>query len=307
MPRDARFGLALALAGALILTPDALFMRISGMDGAQMLAWRGLCMGAIFLIAWALTSRDRRGDVARIGSAAAALLITCQVLNNALFPLGIAIAPVAPVLLGVATIPVWAALLARLVHGEPTAPATWRAILFVLAGITLAVTESGAGALDGAALAGAACGLGVAMALALNFVTLRHNPELPLLLAIGLGALIAGGAGLAVTTPARMTDGVLWAILITALFIIPVSFFSLSQASRHTSAANVSLLLLLETALAPIWVWLGIGEAPTPRMIAGGAIVIVTLALYLAPRRRFPLARRAALPKEGREQVKPGR
>ena len=72
------------------------------------------------------------------------------------------------------------------------------------------------------------------------------------------------------------------------------SFFSLSSASRYTQAANVSLLMLLETVLGPLWVWLGLGEAPTPRMLAGGAIVIVSLALYIltprllrrAPRRR---------------------
>ena len=33
-------GLMLALAGALLLTPDTLLMRLSGLDGGAMLAWR---------------------------------------------------------------------------------------------------------------------------------------------------------------------------------------------------------------------------------------------------------------------------
>ncbi|MDD9728685.1 DMT family transporter [Mameliella sp. AT18] len=307
MTRTPAFGLGLALAGALILTPDALLMRLSGMSGFQMLGWRGICMALIFLAAWALTSRTHRADLTGVAAPTALMVIACHALNAMLFPIGIAVSPVAPVLLGVASVPVWAALLARLLHGETTSRATWIAILLVLAGLTLAVTDKGAAALVAAALTGAACGLGVAFALALNFVTLRHNPDMPLLLAIGLGALIAGTTGWAVTGPAQMTQGTLWAILVASILVLPLSFFALSQASRHTAAANVSLLLLLETVLAPIWVWLGTGEAPSRRMILGGAVVIVTLAVYVARARRVRgLASPAALPKTGARPTTPG-
>ena len=282
MTTTPRTGLALALFGALVLTPDALLLRLSDMTGLQMLGWRGLCMGGLFLTAWAMTSRDRRGDLALLGSGTALLVILCQYFNAMLFPTGIATGPVAAVLIGVATVPVWAALLARLLHGETTSRATWITIAAVSAGIGLAISEKGPGPFDRAAALAALCGLGVAVALALNFVTLRFHPRLPLLLVIGLGALLAGATGLAATGPARMGDGQLWAVLVTALCIIPVSFYCLSQASRYTSAANVSLLLLLETALGPVWVWLGTGEAPGPRMLAGGALVVGSLALYLA-------------------------
>ena len=80
------------------------------------------------------------------------------------------------------------------------------------------------------------------------------------------------------------------AILVTALLILPASFFSLSQASRYTQAANVSLLMLLETVLGPLWVWIALGEAPTARMLTGGAIVLASLALYIL----LPQHRRAA-------------
>lgn len=276
-----RSGVGLALAGALILTPDALFMRLSGMDGLQMLGWRGMCMGAVFLVAWALTSADRRGDLARLGGGAAFVIVLCQAVNAVLFPVGIASAPVAPVLIGVATAPIWAAILGRVLYGESTSRATWVTIAVVLAGLLYAVTDKGETALNAAALTGLACGMGVALALGLNFVTLRHHPRLPLLLAIGLGALGAGALGWAVTGPSRMTDGAVWAILVCGIAILPLSFFALSQASRHTSAANVGLLMLLETVLAPLWVWLALGEAPGARMLTGGAVVVGALALYL--------------------------
>lgn len=262
LQKSSSFGLGLALVGALVLTPDALLIRISGMSTFQLLGWRGLGLGLIFILAWMLTSRDRQSDFAMLGTGAAIVVIVCQVINTTLFPMGIAIAPVATVLLGVATVPVWSALLAQVLYSERTSRGTWIAIAVVIAGLTLAVTDKGEAALDAYALAGAACGLGVAFALALTFVTLRHHATLPLFLVIGLGSLTSGISGLLIVGPAQMTEGTVWAILVCALLILPLSFFALNEASRHTAAANVSLLLLLETVLAPVWVWLGTGKRP---------------------------------------------
>ena len=279
------YGVGLALAGALLLTPDVLLMRISDMSTFQMLGWRGVCLGLIFITAWRLTSKVWRMDLKALKSSAALSVIACQVMNTTLFPMGISIAPVAPVLLGVATVPVWSALLARQLYGEPTTRATWIAITLVVLGLTLAVTDKGEAALDAYALVGAACGLGVAFALALTFVMLRHNPSLPLLLVIGLGSLVSGTSGWLIIGPAQMINGTVWAVLVSALLILPLSFFALNAASRHTTAANVSLLLLLETVLAPVWVWLGTGEAPSLRMMAGGVVVVVTLTTYALSQR----------------------
>ena len=283
MTRHPLFGLLLAMFGALTLTPDALFMRLSEMGGYQMVGWRGLLMGTVMLVLWALTSRTRRRDLAVLASGYGALILVCQYLNATLFSLGIAHAPVSIVLFAVATVPVFAALFARLIIKEPTRPATWVTIAVVMAGIALAVF-GGEGArvgLDRAALLGALAGLGVAMVLATNFVILRAQPQIPILLVIGLGALIAGATGATITGSGAMMQGQVWAIAICGLVILPVSFFSLSLASRYTHASNVSLVLLLETVLGPLWVWLGIGEAPTPLMLLGGAVVVLSLAIYL--------------------------
>jgi drug/metabolite transporter (DMT)-like permease len=282
MTRHPLYGLGLASFAALVLTPDALFMRLSGMGGYQMVGWRGLMMGAVMLAFWAVLARDRRRDLAFLGTGFGLVILGCQYANATLFSLGIAHAPVAVMLLAVATVPVFAAVFARIIIGEPTRRATWITILAVLVGITLAVFGGkGDLALDAGALLGALAGLGVAMVLALNFVILRARPDLPIPLLIGLGAALAGLTGVAITGPAQMAEGTVWAIAITGLVILPVAFFSLSLASRYTHASNVSLLLLLETVLGPLWVWLGVGERPTPMMLAGGVIVVGSLAVYL--------------------------
>ena len=48
--------------------------------------------------------------------------------------------------------------------------------------------------------------------------------------------------------------------------------------SRRVPAAEVSLLLLSEPILAPIWVWLFVGEAPSSMALVGGLIVFGAVA-----------------------------
>lgn len=286
--RPAGFGLLLATFGTLVLTPDAMLMRLSGMDGVQMLGWRSSLMGLVLITAWAISRAGHlRADLALVFSGGGIAIALCQAVNGTFFTFGIVGSPVTMVLLGVATVPICAAIFSWILTGEATGRATWIAIGCVLAGIMLAVFGKGEGAWDASAMKGALYGLGVAVCLALSFVLIRRMGTMPILPTVGLGALGAGAAGIVLTGPGQMVgDATLWPIFLTGAVVLPVSFFCLSLASRHTAAANVSLLLLLETVLGPLWVWLAIGEAPTAMMQAGGVIVVGSLAIYLA-RHRF--------------------
>lgn len=277
-------GILLACLGVLILTPDALLIRLSGLDPAPLVAWRGLAMGTLFLTAAVLTGQIRH--VPRLASAVGVGLILAQWANAALFAPAIAIAPVALVLIAVATVPIWAALLSWLLYRQPTRPATWITIAVVSAGIVLAMSGKGDVALTTGALPGVACGLGVAISLALSFTLLRHNPEMPLLPAVGSGSILAGLSAFSLTDIGEMTSGTTWAIGLASFVVLPLSFYLMSEASRHTASVNVSLVLLLETVLGPVWVWTFLREAPTPNMLVGGAIVVTSLGLYLWHLRR---------------------
>lgn len=275
-------GLSLALFGALILTPDTLFMRWSGMSGFAMLGWRGFLMGTFLIALWLLAGKVSRSALSALASPAGLGVMLCQAMNSTLFCVGVAMAPVAVVLLAVATVPVFAAVLGRIILGEATTRATWVTMAAVLGGIAVAVLgEGGTVPAGGNALLGALAGLGVAAALAMTFVVLRRARAVPIQPAMGVGAMIAGGIGLAVAGPEQMISGQIWAIVVTGLLILPLSFLALTNATRHTSATNVSLLLLLETVLGPVWVWFGAGEAMTAAMVLGGTIVVGSLALYI--------------------------
>ena len=52
----------------------------------------------------------------------------------------------------------------------------------------------------------------------------------------------------------------------------------MTLAVPHLRAAEMGLLALTETILAPVWVWLGTGEAPTPAALSGAVLIIGALA-----------------------------
>lgn len=282
--RHPHYGLGLAAFGALAITPDTLFMRLSGMSGTQMVAWRGLATGLIFLMLWLVTRRAYlRADLAILASPIGLTVVGLHACNAAAFSLGIANAPVSIVLFAVASMPVFAALFAHLFAGEPARRSTWVTMAAVMAGIGVAVfgrDSSGVG-LNTASFIGAAAGLAVAALLAATFVIFRHRPEVPILPVMGFGGLLTGSIAAFVVGPAAMLQGHVWATLVSAALILPMSFVALSSATRHTAAVNVSLLMLLETVLGPAWVWAGIGEAMHLPELLGGAIVVGSLTLYI--------------------------
>ena len=290
-------GLMLALAGALLLTPDTLLMRLSGLDGGAMLAWRACLAGLVFLsIGLIARFKEEKGNRARVSSFGFWSLVICQIGNASFFAFGIALAPVAVVLLAVATVPVIAALLGYFLLGELADRRVWATIVWVFSGILMSVAgdiERGMN-IDFETLLGACCGLAVAISLAFNFVIIRKNKTVPFELAIGLGALIAGCTAFYLWPAAWQVRGAsLIYISVTGLIILPVSFFLLSKASRLTSAANVSMIMLLETVLGPLWVWLGIKETPNSLTLLGGVLVVGALGFFLYRQAGEPALERA--------------
>jgi drug/metabolite transporter (DMT)-like permease len=282
-------GLSLALFGALLLTPDTLFMRISELDGFTMLAWRGVLSGLGYLLIWAWFSLRLELKIPNLLTLSFAIVVICQIINATFFSLAIAVAPVTIVLISVATAPIFSAILSWFFLGETLSTFSIGTAILVLFGLYISVLGGGATLieLDTSTLLGALFGLGVAFTLAMNFTIIRKDKNVPFVLAIGIGALLAGSLGL------LCADNLYWppiknmaAIAVTGIIILPVSFCTLSYAARFVPSSTVSLIMLLETVLGPLWIWWGIGEEPTNAMLFGGAIVIFSLAAFLINQRK---------------------
>ncbi len=83
-----------------------------------------------------------------------------------------------------------------------------------------------------------------------------------------------------------------WALIVyLGVVQIGLAYLLLTAAVRHVPAFEVSLLLLVEPALSPVWAWLVHGEAPSGVAIAGGALILgATAAKVWLDWRRSPAA-----------------
>ena len=98
---------------------------------------------------------------------------------------------------------------------------------------------------------------------------------------IGLPALWGGGA-----SPTLADWG---GLLFLGIFQNGIPFILLSITIRHLKAIEAVLIQTIEPIVNPIWVFLIIGEAPTPLALVGGGIVLaaVTLRATYASRNRI--------------------
>ena len=279
-------GIFLALLGALILTPDTLLMRLSELSGGQMVAWRATQAGSIFfIIGLCPFILSRSGVKPKIWRKSFVALVFVQMANVFCFAYGIYLAPVAIVLIAVATVPVFSVILGAVVLKEAVDMRTWAIVVIVFLGVTLSVIGdiNSYDIFNLSSILGGLCGLVVAFSLACNFVIIRKDKEVAFPLALGTGGILCGLLAFYFWPSASEINlkGMFY-ISITGLLILPLSFILLSRASRMTPASNVSIIMLLETILGPLWVWTFTNESPKFLTIIGGTIVILALTYFFS-------------------------
>ena len=282
-------GIFLALLGALILTPDTLLMRLSELSGGQMVAWRATQAGSIFfIIGLCPFILSRSGVKPKIWRKSFVALVFVQMANVFCFAYGIYLAPVAIVLIAVATVPVFSIILGAVVLKEAVDMRTWAIVVIVFLGVTLSVIGdiNSYDIFNLSSILGGLCGLVVAFSLACNFVIIRKDKEVAFPLALGTGGILCGLLAFYFWPSASEINlkGMFY-ISITGLLILPLSFILLSRASRMTPASNVSIIMLLETILGPLWVWTFTTESPQFLTIIGGIIVILALIYFFSNKR----------------------
>lgn len=169
----------------------------------------------------------------------------------------------------------FAALLSWIFLGERPRPATLVAMAAMIAGILIIVWDSvGAGHLFGDLMAACAA-LSLAAAITISRASrqdMGFTSLVGVVLPFTVAAFMVGSQGFQIEQP--------WWIVFNGAVIMPLSFFCLAQGPRYISGPEVAMFYLLETVLAPVWMWLIFTETPSRNSLVGGVILIVALVLH---------------------------
>ena len=270
-------GLLLTALGVLFLSPDTLLIRLVDMEIWNLAVWRGI-LQAIGLTLLVVAFYGRRAPLAFWSIGAVGVVIAVVFSGSTLtFLAALEHTEVANVLVILASAPIFAALMSLVLLKEQVAPRTWVAIVVIFAGIGLIVGDG----LDRGTAFGDAMAVATAILLAGKITLLRHQRHINMIPALALsGAVFAGFAAMAQAPTLPSGEQSVW-LLVMGFAVVPAAAL-ITLGPRYISAPEVSLLLLLETVLGPLWVWLVINETPTPLAIVGGAIVVTALIAHSA-------------------------
>jgi drug/metabolite transporter (DMT)-like permease len=268
-------GLVITATGVLILTPDALLLKLIQADPWTVLVWRGLG----FFVVIGLVSLARHGarlwPVVRATGAIGLAITGLHSLGQLLFVFSINHTTAANTLVIIAAAPLAAALLARLILGERTARRTLVAGVVALLAVGLTVQ----GGIHVGGLWGDLAAVGVMLNLALVFVLLRKARGRDMLPALAWGGILTCAIALVMAPTVAIGGADRLFLPLLVLVVVPVSFILISTGPRYIPAPEVGLLMLLETIIGPIWVWLALAEVPSAASLVGGAVIVATLAV----------------------------
>ena len=277
-----RYGLGMVLvvtAGVLWSTQGLIFRQIEAAGTWATLFWRSMGMIPVLLafLVWraggsplpairAVGLPGALGGLGLVGAFAGAIYsIQSTTIANAVFLF--------------AASPFLTALIGWMTLGERVRAETWAAMAVALTGIFVMVRDD----LSGGAMAGHIAALLSALGFAVFTVTLRWgrvSDSLPSVLLGGIfsllaGAIIAGQMGQTLAVPA---PDALWAMAMGAV-TLSGGMVLYELGSRVVPAAESARLSNIEVMLAPLWVWLFLGETASSATFMGGAILLVAVTM----------------------------
>lgn len=266
-----RLGIALVVAAAVAWSTAPFFTRLLPFDSWTILFWRGLFGGGLIAtLLMLMQGRAGLRDLTRMGGNGW-LVASLSTLGMVCFIPALQLTSVSNVAIIIATGLFVAAAFAWIRLGEAARWQTMLASLVALGGVAIIVGDTRANS----DILGVALACLMTVAIAAMTVTVRRHRNTPMVAAAALSNFL----GSIVSIPfahgiasVSATDLVILAMF--GFFQVALGLTLFVLGSRLLPSGQATLVATLETPLMPFWIWLAFQEAPAPRALLGGALVM---------------------------------
>ncbi|RST87047.1 DMT family transporter [Aquibium carbonis] len=277
---EERIGFLLVFLAALAWSLGGAIGRFLGENDAWTIVfWRSF-WAAAFLVGFMLWRDGPRGMLGlfRVMGLPGLVVALCFATASTAFVVALSYTTVANILLMQAGAPLIAALLAFLFFRERISRATWAAIVAVIAGVAVMVSES----FDGnVSPIGGGLALLIAIVFALATVLTRRYADVRMTPAVCLGTFMAAGFAFTQASTLFVSVGDMGFLFVFGAVNLGLGLALFTTGARLIPAAYAALLSTFETLLGPVWVWLIHGEVPSLRTLIGGSIVFSALLIHI--------------------------
>lgn len=272
-------GTLIGILGGVILSTDSVFIRLMSVEDSWLIVLlRGLFMWALVAMLYLFwpASRSTLGVPWITRKNALSTLFFC--IASACFVNALNRGSIATVLVIISSTPFVSALISRIFFRVRIDKPLMLAALAGMAGV--GVVMSGRSTSHDPVANYFALATAVSMALAFIFASKVESgtvglPSLGGILASFCVVIFSGGSVLH-GLPALAGEQWLWMALEGAV-IMPLAMGLITMSTRLVSPVNAGLFLLLETALAPLWISMFLQEKPAPSAVAGGVIIVLAV------------------------------
>lgn len=266
-------GLALTSLGVLIMSVESLLIKLTTISGFLF----SFYLGIFIFISMASTLLFKKREFVKnaIKSHFNVLIICATIMgiSNILFIEAVKTTTVANVVIIFSTSALFSALFAYLFFKEKMNKNILYASFFMFIGLFIIFNDKlGIGNLLGNLYALLCTAL-----FSICFVLLSHYKQMDRVVLTAFS-----GVSLSVITFFFCDDlaidlKTLSVIMLMGLLVSPISRLLLGNGAKYISASEVSLLMIIETIMAPIWVWIFLDEVPSSYTFIGGSVIVLTL------------------------------
>lgn len=268
-------GVAISFLGGLLLSFDVPLLKLSGADTWTIIYVRGTMLFCAMFLYWLFITRLRGNSTPFINGKTGYLIALLAGCANMMFVASISLTSVANVVFILAFNPMFAGLLGWVFLKERLRFGTWIAIGTSLLGVLLIVADG----LQLGTWRGDLLALGVALIMAVSLTIIRHSGS-DQSLSAGAGHLVAAIFAAPLATPGSLTLAGWGWLSLNGFLVAPAATAFLMVGPRYVAAAIVAMFFLLETVLTPLWMWAIFLQQPSALALAGGAVIVMTLAVH---------------------------
>ncbi len=246
------------------------------------------CLSLALFVAAVTLIRYRRSTLTVLRMGGLKTLMSGALLSGAMLCNVVALkyTTVAVAVFVMAAAPILAALLGRLFLGEEVRARVWISIVLAILGIGIMV--------GGRLQIGDTVGVVVAILGIFFFgvyaVSLRVGKNVDMTPAVFYGGAIGTAVSFSVSIGTGVGLAIPWieAMWCTLLGVVQLGLGSVlfALAAQGVPAVQLTLFALGEPLLAPVWVWLMLGDVPTMTTLLGGAVLFAALALQVSASRK---------------------
>jgi len=273
-------GLLMTIFAVVILSPDSVLIRLvedasSAVDSWTVLFWRGLlyAVGVSLLVLIKYRSKTI-AEFKNIGKGGLVIGF-CSGISTGTFVFAIVYTSIANALVIISTGPIMIAIVAWFLLKEKSSLITWVSMIIIFIGIYIVMS----GSFGGKNIVGDIFALITAVMMGFTFTLTRKYKDINMVPVNAIGGLIAALIAFLmankITVPAEVVG-----YIIAMGAILSISFSLITIAPRYMPAAEVGMIMPLETVLGSLIAWYWIKEVPSSNALIGGTIVIITLFLH---------------------------